>query len=108
MSNKDVMIRVNQSLEEIRQSNKSGSHVNCIRLNASCSDVHNAEIIARCLEYLKLGVPFMTEAIFHNGQRCDIINLSTQEIHEIMVSESESRFAAKIYPELFKITKVRI
>jgi len=82
-------------------------HMNAIRLNANRHhDKHNRAIIERCLEYLYLGIPFITEAKFGNGQRCDILLPMTQEIEEIMITETQERLEAKEYP--FKIKVVRI
>ena len=102
--------KINEALRHIRHSNKSGSHVNCIRLNYSAADKHNDEIIRRCVEYLKTGVSFITEAHFIHGGRADLINLATKEIIEICNTETEIRFKEKIksYPDIFTIRKIRI
>ena len=59
---------------------------------------------------LKNKIPFLTEAIFVNGGRADIVNLYTKEIYEIMVSESAESIEAKKkrYPSVFTIKEVRI
>lgn len=106
--NREILRKINIALAQVRQSNKSGSHVNCIRLNHSCSDQHNDEIVKRCREALKLGIPFVTEAIFINGQRCDILWPVSHSIDEIMVSETEEDFKKKKYPDIFRINKVRL
>lgn len=110
MNYKEKMIKINQALQFIRQSNKSGSHLNCIRLSPICSDVHNAEIINRCVECLKKGIPFMTETEFIHGGRADLLLPSTWEIIEILHSETDERFLQKIkkYPDIFKIRRVRV
>ncbi len=79
---------------------------NCIRLNPSCSDDHNWEIVARCMEYLKTGTAFYTEVIFLNGQRADILVPAIPLIEEVMVTETEERLNKKNHP--FRIKKVRI
>jgi len=83
-------------------------HLNCIRLNPTCSEKHNRAIIDRCMEYIKTGVLFLTEATFVTGGRCDILLLSTTPplIEEILVSESDERFEAKSYP--FRTVKIRV
>lgn len=108
--NKEQFQRYREALQTIEFSNKSGSHVDCIRLNAKCSDAHNDKIIEICKEFKKLGIPFITEAKFReNLGRADIINLITHEIYEIVVSETDENIAAKQkkYPAIFKIIKVR-
>lgn len=84
-------------------------HMNCIRLSANKHhDKHNRAIIERCLEYLYLGVNFIVEARFVNGQRADILfpMRVPPDIEEIMITESDERLEAKNYP--FKITPIRI
>ena len=111
--NLKTQTKINDALRYLSMSNKSGSHLNCIRLNPSCSDCHNDEIIKRCKEYLKSGIPFMTEAIFidsngKRGGRCDILLPATHDIIEVMKTETEEDFLKKHYPQLFKITKIRV
>ena len=84
-------------------------YINCIRLNPNKHhDKHNKAVLERCLEYLYLGIDFITEARFVNGSRCDILlpMRVPPEIEEIMLSETDERFEAKNYP--FKITPIRI
>ena len=108
--NEEQQRKINETLTQVRISNRSGSHIGCIRLNVSAGIDHNREIIRRCYEYLTLGIPFMTEAIFLNGSRCDILLPITNEIIEISHSESEKRFKVKQYkyPEIFTIRQVRV
>lgn len=107
---KETQQRINEALRYIRHSNKSGSHVNCLRLHDNCSEAHNGKIIAIAKEFHKLNIPFITEAEFINGGRADLINLSTHEIYEVAKSESEESLANKLkkYPSIFKIIKIRI
>ena len=101
--------RINEALQTIRISNRNSSHLSCIRLNPACSDEHNLKIVSLCLEFLKNQIPFMTEAIFHNGYRADLINCYTHEIMEVMKSETDESIENKIkkYPQIFKIIKVK-
>ena len=110
MSNTEIFRIINKNLQEVRISNRSGSHLNCIRLNASCSDEHNLEIIKRCMEYLKNGIPFLTECIFVNGMRCDILLPATYPalIEEIAVSESNESLANKQKKYPFPIKVIRL
>ena len=101
---------INEALQTIIISNRNGSHLNCIRLSNAASEEHNKKIIEICLEFLRTNTPFMTEAIFHNGYRADLINCYTHEVMEIMVTETDESIENKIskYPDLFKIVKVRV
>ena len=98
--------KINIALNQVRLGQRG--HLNCIRLNPSCSAEHNLKIIEICMEYLRLGIPFMTEAIFLNNARCDILLPATKEIIEVMKSETEKRYKAKNYPSVFTIRQVRI
>ena len=80
--------------------------LNCIRINIHDSDKHNDEIYRRCKEYLKLGIPYLTQAVFIKGGICDILKPTIPEIEEILVTETDERFEAKKYP--FPIRKIRI
>ena len=102
--------KINESLSELRFSNKSGSHLNCIRINSSSKGPHNDKIIELCKGYLELGIPFITEAVFTNGKRCDILLPATMEIIEVLHTETDDEFEKKIesYPDIFQVTKVRV
>lgn len=106
MNQKEKQNKINEALSYVRMSNRG--HLNCIRINPSCSTAHNFKIVELCHEYLRTGVPFMTEAIFKDGQRCDILLPATMEIIEVMHTETEKRFNSKTYPKEFTITKVRV
>ena len=110
MSNTDRIQKINEALQHIRISNRSGSHVNCLRIQNNCSVVHNDKIIELAKEFLRNHIPFVTEAIFKNNSRCDILLPATFEIIEILHSETDERFSKKIknYPDVFTIRKVRI
>jgi len=105
--NKRQEENITESLKLFRPSNLSGSHRNCIRLNPSCSDKHNNEIVRRCLINLKLGIPFFTEVITLEGQRVDILLPSVMQIEEILVSETKERFEAKNYPLHTKAIRIK-
>ena len=53
---------------------------------------------------------FITEAIFTNGKRCDIIDLTEGTIYEILNSEDEKKFNEKVknYPKELEIVKVKV
>lgn len=109
--NQQIQSRINESLQQVRMSNKSGSHLNCIRLtNNNVRTKHTEEIISRCLEYIENDVPFMTEVIFNDNSRCDILLPSLKVIEEICYTETDERFSEKIkkYPDCFRVIKVRV
>ena len=81
-------------------------HLNCIRINIHDSDKHNDEIIRRCKEYLKLGIPYLTQVVFIKGGIADILKPTIPEIEEILVTETDERFEAKKYP--FRTIAIRI
>ena len=105
--NKETQRKINEALQQVRISNRSGLHDNCIRLNPNKKHhQHNIEIIKRCLEYLYNGTPFLTEAIFNNGQRADILLPSIPLIEEVMITETDKYFETKNYP--FPIKQIKI
>src|SRR3990167_8955346 len=109
--NKEQFKKMREALQTIEFSNRSGSHVGCIRLSNNCSDIHNDKIIEIAKEFNRLQIPYLTEAKFRNNLgKCDIVNLATHEIYEIAVSESDKSIIAKQkkYPDIFKIIKVRV
>ena len=106
MNNRDRVRILNNSLNYVRPSNRTGSHLNCIRLSPNKhQDRHNKKMIERCLEYLYTGTPFITEPIFLNGERADILLPTIPLIEEIMISETKERFDKKNYP--FRIVKIK-
>lgn len=104
--NKKIQSRINETLRQVRRSDHA--HLSCIRLNPTCSDAHNDEIIRRCKEYLKTGTLFLTEVTFLNGQRADILlpSINPPIIEEIMVSETDEMLEAKNYP--FPIKRIKV
>ena len=104
--NSNKQAKINEAMNYVRLGNRG--HINCIRLNSSCSDPHNIKIIELCSEYLRMGIPFVTECIFKDGSRCDILLPATFEIIEVMVTETEERFKEKHYPGVFDVRKVKV
>lgn len=88
----------NKILSLLRFSNKSGSHQNCIRLNPANSWEHELQKVKVCWKLLKEKKEFLTETIFKNNKRADIINLTDNIIIEILHSESVEDFNNKNYP----------
>jgi len=100
--------RIKEGLEEIRFSNRSGSHVNCIRIFPNNTLEHEHTKFMVCWTLRKWGHDFITEPIFNNNKRADVIDLSEGIVYEIIKSETEAKLADKTetYPDVFEIRKV--
>jgi len=94
----------------IRFSNRCGSHINCFRFSLSENREHIIKKLDICIELKQLNHEFITEAIFVNNSRADVVDLTTGEIYEILCSESEENFEEKIknYPKDFRVIKIRV
>ena len=104
--NKEIQRKINESMQEVRISNRSGSHLGCFRCNVHDSDKHIFKMFEIWLENRRLGVPILTEVIFNNGERADILLPVTKEVIEIMYSETKERLNAKNYPFPIRMVKV--
>jgi len=89
MNKYDLMVKRNRVMALVRHSNKSGSHRNCIRISTSNSLIHEHAKMEKAYELIKQGHKIVTEAIFENGGRADILDLDTGTIFEILKSETE-------------------
>jgi len=106
--------RMRDALQEIRFSNRSGSHVNCFRGSPSEgrggeSDEHIDRKYDVWKQLRKWKHDCVVEPIFANYPgRGDVLDLHTCIIYEVVKSETEQRLAAKedYYPPLFEIRKV--
>ena len=78
---------------------KLGTPLNVIRINTGNTKVHEQKKFDLCWNMAKNGQDYMTEAEFKGG-RCDVVNLSTGIIHEIVHSEEAKSIEKKekIYP----------
>ena len=93
-------------LKEIRFSNKSGSHVGCVRISPANNKQHELRKFEVCYALAKKGHKFITEAIFEStGKRADVIDLSEAVVFEILCSETKEQCLAKTesYPDIFEI-----
>ena len=104
---KEKYCNVNERLQNIRVSNRK---LNCLRWHNNESRQHILKKLDICIELKNSKHTFITEAIFVNGSRCDIIDLTTGEIYEILCSETEEDFEEKIkrYPKCFRVIKVKV
>jgi hypothetical protein len=100
--------QINEAMNEIRFSNRSGSHINCIRIFPNNTLEHEMTKFKVCWTLRKWGYDFITEAIFKNNKRADVIDVSNGIIYEILKSEKEEELVDKTetYPEIFEIRKV--
>lgn len=102
---KERAFGVNERLQLIRISNRK---LNCLRWHNNESKEHIIKKLDICRWLKEIEHEFITEAIFLNGARADIIDLTDSVIYEILVSEKEENFENKIknYPEIFTIIKI--
>ena len=109
MNKQYLLTKRNDAMREIRHSNKIGSHRNCIRINVNNSIEHEITKLRVCYDLIKSGKEVVTEAIFNNGSRADIVVLDNHKIIEVLYSESEAACLekAKKYPDLFELEMVR-
>lgn len=109
MNKQDLMKKRNDAMREIRFSNKVGSHRNCIRINVGNSIEHELAKLKICYGLIKEGKEVITEAIFNNGSRADILVLDDYKIIEILYSEDERSCLekSKRYPALFVLEMIR-
>lgn len=101
--------KINENLQLIRTSNRFGSQRNVLRWSSGETKEHIMKKLEICMELKEWQHEFLTEAIFKNGTRCDILDLTDGTIYEILCSETEERFQEKIkkYPQELKIVKVK-
>lgn len=110
MNKKELLRKRNDAMREIRYTNKAGSHRNCIRINVNNSIEHEITKLKICYDLIKSGKEIITEAIFVNGSRADILVLDDYKIIEVLYSESKSSCLekAKKYPDLFELEMVKV
>ncbi len=97
---------VNERLQYIRISNRK---LNCLRWHNNETREHIIKKLDICRWLKEINHVFITEAIFVNNSRADIVDLSGGVIYEILFSEKEKDCDMKIkkYPEEFRIVKVK-
>jgi len=84
----------------------SGIHVNCIRLNIGNTLEHERAKFEKCWELKNAGEEFLTEAVFENGLRADVVNLDRGMVYEIIASEGEDSLKNKAYSYPLPIIKI--
>jgi hypothetical protein len=102
---REKYFKVNLNLQHIRISNRK---LNCLRWGSNETKEHILKKLEICIELKELEHEFITEAIFNNGGRADVIDLTSGIIYEILCSEDEIKFEEKIkkYPEEFEVVKI--
>ena len=110
MNAKQKQMLINQAMQKVRANSRGRKYINAVMVNPSNSYSHEKAKFDECWKLAEKGIDFLTEAIFENGQRADIVALDVEGegcyAIEIMVSEKEDRFNKKEYP--FPIVKVKI
>ena len=108
MNSYQKLLRKRKILNLVRYSNRIGSHINCIKLSPNNSWEHEKKKIEVCWNLLKENKQFLTEAIFMNGKRCDILNITDGIIIEVLHTETIEEFKEKIksYPDDLEATYV--
>ena len=104
---KEKCFSVSERLQYIRFSNRK---LNCLRWHNNESREHILKKLDICIELKNMNHIFITEAIFVDGGRADIIDLTSGIIYEIMNSENEKDCDEKVknYPKEFRIVKLGV
>ena len=89
--------QVNENIKHVEMSNKSGSHIGCVRISTANTLEHEIAKLIVCYEILKEGKTFITEAKLKRGGRPDIVNLVEGIAIEILHTEKEKQ-NLKDYP----------
>jgi len=81
---------------------------NCIKLSAHSTKQHEFMKFSVCWELTKQKKEYITEAVFCNNKRADIVCLDTHTIYEILGTEIEEECKEKVndYPKLFEIIMI--
>jgi len=90
-----------QTRNKIRQLIRiSNRHKNVLRWSSNETNEHIQRKLDICKYFKKNNIEFMTEAVFHNGLRCDILVCDEERIVEILNTESEESILRKkkVYP----------
>ena len=104
---KEKCFSVSNNLNYIRFSNRK---LNCLRWHNNESREHILKKLDICISLKNSNHDFITEAIFSNGSRADVVDLTAGEIYEILVSEDERELIEKIkkYPKCFRVIKFKV
>ena len=108
MNDLALKISRNDTARLVRSSNRIGNHRNCVRISTGNSLEHEIAKLKKCYELLKEGKEFLTEAIFENGTRADILVLDDGIAIEIVCSEKEESLEKKAanYPVEMEVIRI--
>ena len=103
---KEKSFGISERLQYIRVSNRK---LNCLRWHNNESREHIIKKLDICRWLKEINHNFITEAIFDNNCRADVIDLTDAVIYEVLVSEDENKFEEKVkkYPKGFEVIKVK-
>lgn len=106
---KNPYYKIRENLNLVRMSNRIGSQTNVLRWSSGETKEHVLKKLEVCMELKEWGHEFITEAIFKNGTRADVLDLTEGTIYEILCTETEREFGEKIeeYPKELKVVKIR-
>ena len=104
---KEKFFGVNTRLQHIRVSNRK---LNCLRWHNNESREHIIKKLDLCRWLKEINHVFVSEAIFNNGSRCDVVDLTDGVVYEVLCSEDESKFEEKVkkYPGEFEVRKMKV
>jgi hypothetical protein len=107
MNKKQKQMLINQAMQKVRPNSRGRKYINAVLLSGGNTWLHEVGKCRECYLLAQKGIDFLTEVIFENGQRADILALDVEGegvyCIEILVSETEARFSKKEYP--FPIVK---
>ena len=103
---KEKSFGISERLQYIRVSNRK---LNCLRWHNNETREHIIKKLDICRWLKEINHNFITEAIFDNNCRADVIDLTDAVIYEVLVSEDENKFEEKVkkYPKGFEVIKVK-
>lgn len=104
MNDSQLMMQRNKNAQLVRVSNRQR---NVLRWNSVETDAHINMKLEICKYLKKEGVDFISEAIFENGLRADILNLDSGVCYEIVNSEKEYSILKKVASYPFPLIVVK-
>jgi len=102
--------RLRDFLNELKFSNRTGSHIDCFRGSPGGETDKHLDMKYNVWKQLrKWGHDVFTEAIFNNGKRADVIDMTTGIIYEITHTETLKELQAKVenYPDIFEVRQIK-
>jgi len=111
MAKKDEQKKINECYKLLNGS--FNIKTNVIKVSVQNTVEHEMAKFLKAFELIKDGKTIITEAIFKNGGRADILNLSDMQVFEILHSETREEALRKeeYYPsalDIFYITSEEI